>query len=141
MFDNPLVSILIYNYNYGQYLRQCIDSAINQTYENIEIIMSDNASDDDSWDIFVEYGKKHRDKFFIARNRKNFGTDHNFATCWAARKGTFHVVLGSDDILEPNFVEKTVGVMQRHPNLGYVMCHRSITVSYTHLTLPTICSV
>lgn len=126
MFDTPLVSILIYNYNYGRYLQQCIDSAINQTYENIEIIMSDNASDDDSWDIFVEYGKKYRDKFFIARNRKNFGTDHNFATCWAARKGTFHVVLGSDDILEPTFVEKTVEVMQRHPNLGYVMCHRSI---------------
>ena len=87
MQENPLVSIIIYNYNYGKYLRECIDSALNQTYENIEIIMSDNSSDDDSWDIFVEYERQYQGKFFIARNRKNFGTDHNFATCWAVRKG------------------------------------------------------
>ena len=88
--------------------------------------MSDNYSEDDSWDIFVEYEKQYQGKFFIARNRKNFGTDHNFATCWAVRKGTYHVVLGSDDVLEPTFIERTMDVMMSYPNLGYVMCHRSI---------------
>ena len=126
MEQKPLVSIIIYNFNYGKFLRECIESALNQTYENIEIIMSDNASSDDSWEIFVEFERKYRGKFFIARNYQNFGTDHNFAVCWSARKGAFHVVLGSDDILEPTFVEKTMRVMQKHPDLGYVMCHRSI---------------
>ncbi len=126
MQENPLVSILIFNYNYGKYLRECIESALAQTYKNVEIIMSDNSSEDDSWDIFVEYEKQYQGKFFIARNRKNFGTDHNFATCWAVRKGTYHVVLGSDDVLEPTFIERTMDVMMRYPNLGYVMCHRSI---------------
>lgn len=126
MKQNPLVSIIIYNFNYGKFLRECIESAINQTYENIEIIMSDNASTDDSWEIFMEFEQKYRDKFFIARNYQNFGTDHNFAVCWSARKGAFHVVLGSDDILEPTFVERAMHVMQAHPGIGYVMCHRSI---------------
>ena len=126
MHHNPLVSIIIYNFNYGKYLRECVESALNQTYENIEIIMSDNASTDDSWEIFVELERSHKGKIFIARNYQNFGTDHNFAVCWTARKGAFHVVCGSDDILEPNFVEKAMRVMQNHPNIGYVMCHRSI---------------
>jgi glycosyltransferase involved in cell wall biosynthesis len=126
MSNDPLVSIIIYNFNYGKYLRECVESAINQTYKNIEIIMSDNASTDDSWETFIEIERNHKGKVFIARNYQNFGTDHNFAVCWAARKGTYHVVLGSDDVLEPTFVEKAVQVMQNYPDIGYVMCHRSI---------------
>lgn len=134
MFEIPLVSIIIYNFNYGKYLRECLESAINQTYKNIEIIISDNASTDDSWEIIQEFERKYRNKVFIARNYSNFGTDHNFAACWAVRKGTFHVVLGSDDILEPVFIEKTMRVMQNYPNIGYVMCHRSIIDSEGKMT-------
>lgn len=46
--EQPLVSILIPNYNYARYLRHCIDSVVKQTYDNIEIIIQDNASTDDS---------------------------------------------------------------------------------------------
>ena len=47
--EKPLVSVLIHNYNYGRYLRQCLDSVFNQTYDNVEVVFSDNASSDDSW--------------------------------------------------------------------------------------------
>ena len=77
--------------------------------------MSDNSSEDDSWDIFVEYEKQYQGKILY---RTQLGTDHNFATCWAVRKGTYHVVLGSDDVLEPTFIERTMDVMMSYPNLG-----------------------
>lgn len=57
------VSILIPNYNYGCYLSECFDSILNQTYNDIEVIFSDNASTDDSMKIAESY----RDKF-SARN-------------------------------------------------------------------------
>ena len=126
MPDQPLVSIIIYNYNYGRFLRECIQSALDQTYENIEILMSDNASDDDSWEIFVEFERANRGKFFIARNRQNYGTDHNFANCWINKRGIYHLVLGSDDVLEQNFVERAVNIMEQRANIGFVMAHRSI---------------
>lgn len=53
----PLVSILIPNYNYAKYLQHCLDSVVNQTYKNIEIIIQDNASTDNSYEIMLEYQK------------------------------------------------------------------------------------
>ena len=56
----PLVSIVIPNYNYGQYLRECFDSILAQTYTNYEVIFRDNASTDDSFQIAMEYYYKFR---------------------------------------------------------------------------------
>ena len=55
----PLVSLLVYNFNYGRYLAECFDSMLAQSYSNIEIIFSDNASTDQSWEIACAYAKKH----------------------------------------------------------------------------------
>jgi glycosyltransferase involved in cell wall biosynthesis len=53
-----LVSIIINNYNYDRYLRQCIDSALNQTYKNIEVIVVDDGSTDDSRALIASYGTR-----------------------------------------------------------------------------------
>lgn len=50
--QNPLVSVLVFNYNYDRFLRECFDSVLRQTYPNVEICFSDNASNDDSWLIY-----------------------------------------------------------------------------------------
>ena len=130
MFKNkmkePLVSVLIYNYNYGKYLRECFDSALNQTYKNIEIIFSDNASTDNSWDIAVEYAKKYNEKITIIRNRENFGSGSNLYNCYTKIRGKYYLVLCSDDILDKNFVQKTVNILEANHNTGYVITHRLI---------------
>ena len=51
----PLVSVVLHNNNNEEYLRECFDSILNQTYDNIEICFYDCASTDKSWDIAVEY--------------------------------------------------------------------------------------
>jgi len=122
----PLVSICIFNYNYGRYLRQCLESAFAQTYDNIEICFSDNASTDDSWDIALEYARKYPGIMNITCNRKNFGSDANFANCFLNVRGKYFNELCSDDALMPEHIEKCVHALEAHPEAGFAMVHRTI---------------
>lgn len=122
----PLVSVCIFNYNYGRYLRQCFDSVFAQVYDNIEIIFSDNASTDGSWDIALEYARKYPGTMTITCNRNNFGSDANFENCFLNIRGKYLIELCSDDALMPEYVNKCVDVMETHPSAGFVMVHRSI---------------
>jgi len=124
--DNPLVSILIYNYNYGRFLSACFQSALDQSYPNIEILFSDNASDDNSWEIAIDFQRRYPGRITIARNRSNLGTDLNLENCWATQQGRYYVVLGSDDVLHKDFVKITAGLLTEHPDAAYVMTHRYI---------------
>lgn len=122
----PLVSFIIFNYNYGRYLRECLDSVLNQTYDNIEICFSDNASTDESWAIALEYQKRFPNVMFVARNRENFGADANFANGWNSSRGQFFVELCSDDALLPDFTRVCIEAMNQHLDVAFTMVHRSI---------------
>jgi glycosyltransferase involved in cell wall biosynthesis len=133
--DYPLVSIIVYNYNYGAFLDQCLTSIFNQTYENIEVLFSDNASTDDSWEIALRWQKKYPSKMFIARNRLNFGTDANLNNCAVNRRGRFHIVVGSDDVIDVNLVKTAVRLLEKHADAGYCMFHRNIIDQDGNLTV------
>lgn len=122
----PLVSVLIHNYNYGRFLGQCLESVFNQTYENFEILLSDNASTDDSWDIAVEYARRNPGKMTLTRNRRNFGPEFNLENCYADYKGKYYFVLCSDDALMPDYISKCVQALESHPEAGFAMTHRAI---------------
>jgi glycosyltransferase involved in cell wall biosynthesis len=122
----PLVSILIFNYNYGRYLRECFESVFSQTYENIEICFSDNASEDDSWAIALEYANRYPGVFNLTCNRKNFGVDANFANCWLNARGKYVVELCSDDWLNAEYVSTCVELLERYPLAGFAMVQRTI---------------
>jgi glycosyltransferase involved in cell wall biosynthesis len=121
--QGALVSILVPNYNYGHYLRQCLESILTQTYDNIEVIFSDNASTDDSFDIAYEYMKEYKDKLVLIRNRHNFGPYVNDRHATYLAKGRFHIHFGSDDVMMPNFVSRCMEIAQRYPNVGHVVAH------------------
>ncbi|WP_448382078.1 glycosyltransferase family 2 protein [Desulfosoma sp.] len=122
----PLVSILCYNYNYGRYLGQSLESVFAQTYENVELCLSDNASTDESWHIALKFARKHPDRVCLIRNRLNFGTDANFANCYWNMTGKYYINFCSDDVLSPHYVEKCVAILESHPEVGMVIVHRSI---------------
>ena len=122
----PLVSMLIFNYNYGRYLRECFDSVLAQSYDNIEIIFSDNASTDDSWEIALEYQRRYPGIFFLARNRQNFGTDANFNNCAVNARGKYFVELCSDDALLPDFTQQCVKALEDHLDTAFALVHRTI---------------
>lgn len=123
---SPLVSVLIFNYNYGRYLRECFESILNQTYDNIEICFSDNSSTDDSWEIAQEYASRHPSVINLARNRQNFGADANFANCFVNARGKYFIEMCSDDAMHPQYIEACVEALEAHPEAGFAMVHRTI---------------
>ena len=124
--QNPLVSVLVFNYNYGRFLRECFDSVLRQTYPNVEICFSDNASNDDSWLIATEYQRKFADRFNISRNRINLGPHANLANCAFGKRGKYHLQLCSDDVLEPEYIERCVSALEANPDCAFAMVNRSI---------------
>jgi glycosyltransferase involved in cell wall biosynthesis len=96
----PRVSILIDNYNYGRFLRQAIESALNQTYRDIEVIVVDDGSTDDSREIIASYGDR-----VIPVLKENGGHASAMNAGFAASKGDYICLLDSDDFFYPEKVE------------------------------------
>jgi glycosyltransferase involved in cell wall biosynthesis len=131
---NPLVSIRLCNYNYGRFLRECLESIINQTYPNLEINVSDNASDDGSWDIILEYFHKYPDVMNIASNRVNLGQIGNTRNSVLSEKGKYTIQMCSDDAMAPEFIEKCVKALEMNPECAFAMVHRGIIDENSNLT-------
>lgn len=127
MYERPLVSVRIPNYNYGKYLDYCLNSLLEQTYDNFEVFFRDNNSSDDSYDIALEYQEKFRKRGIfcsVVRNKRNVGSDRNSDLLNRYTDGNLHYVLASDDAIKPEFLEKTVDVFEKFPQVGMVMTNR-----------------
>lgn len=116
----PLVSIMIPNYNHGIYLDQCIQSTLNQTYENIEIVVLDNCSNDNSTEIIKKYTK---DGVKLLKNICNIRGD-TYKVISELTGGKYKMLLCADDYILPDFVSKSISVMEEYPNVGYVHCEK-----------------
>lgn len=113
----PLVSILIPNYNHSGYLDQCIQSAINQTYPNKEIILLDNSSQDNS----VQVAAKYQDQgVIVCRNEFNVMNFSYKILANVLAQGKYFILLCADDYIMPDFIEKAIAIMEMYPNVGYV---------------------
>jgi glycosyltransferase involved in cell wall biosynthesis len=101
MNDRPSVSIIVNNYNYGCFLRQAIDSALAQTYPEVEVIVVDDGSTDDSREIIRGYGDK-----IIPIFKPNGGQGSAFNAGFAKSRGEIVIFLDADDVLLPHAVER-----------------------------------
>ncbi|NEQ79186.1 MAG: glycosyltransferase family 2 protein [Moorea sp. SIO2I5] len=100
-----LVSIVINNYNYGQFLPQAIDSSLSQTYPNTEVIVVDDESTDNSQEIITSYGDK-----IIPILKKNGGQASALNAGFYVSRGEIVIFLDADDYLFPNAVSEVVAV-------------------------------
>lgn len=102
--DTPrLASIVIDNYNYGQFLGDAIESALAQTYRNTEVIVVDDGSTDDSRSVIESYGDR-----VIPILKENGGQGSAYNAGFAASQGEVIVLLDSDDLLAPSALELAV---------------------------------
>ncbi len=109
--QNPYVSICIPAFNRGSDIWRALESCIFQTYQNIEIVVSDNSSTDNTKDIVLAYKKRDsRIKYF--RNETNIGSGRNFLKCAEQAIGYFIQVLGDDDWLSKNYIEECLKSFQ-----------------------------
>jgi glycosyltransferase involved in cell wall biosynthesis len=109
-----LVSIAINNYNYGQFVREAIESALNQDYANCEVITVDDGSTDNSREIIEEYRGRVKVVF-----KSNGGQSSAFNAGFAHSNGEIIFFLDSDDYLMPNAVSEVVA----HWKPGISRCH------------------
>ena len=124
------VSILIPTYNREKIISETIDSALSQTYSNIEVIIVDNASTDDTWNVIQAYAKKdNRIKAF--RNESNIGPVRNWLRCVDEASGEYGKILWSDDLIAPTFLEKTVPFLNDRNDVGFVFTGAQIFVDGT----------
>lgn len=113
----PLVSIIIPNYNHAQYIEDAIHSVLRQTYRNVEIIVVDDGSRDNSREVIGAFGDKVRAIF-----QQNQGLSAARNTGITASRGEFIGVLDADDMYEPDFVETLVAALQNQPDADGVYC-------------------
>jgi len=116
--NKPLVSVCIPTYNSALYLKESLESIIHQTYDNLEIIVSDNASEDNTESIVKSYNS-HSEIYFY-KNLTNIGCYNNYNKCISLVKGEFIAIYHSDDIYDEGIVEKEVNFLEDNPCAGAV---------------------
>ena len=110
MEDNPLVSIIILNYNAGELLLNCVKSVFDTEYDNFEVIVVDNVSNDNSH-------KKCKEKFekiILIENEKNYGYCEGNNCGIRNAKGEFIVILNPDTIVEKNWLNHLINAQKEH---------------------------
>ena len=118
MIKKPLVSILIASYNKEEYVKRCINSCLNQSYNNIEVIFYDDGSNDNSYKI----AKKFKGiKVYKNNKRKNFGSFNtyyqinSYNKAFLKSKGKYILLLDSDDFFRKNKVTEIINFFKKNP--------------------------
>ncbi len=106
-----LISVIVPVYNVGPYLKRCLDSILSQTYRNLEIILVDDGSTDNSGAICDEY--KKLDKRVLVIHKENEGVSKARNVGMDISKGEYLTFVDSDDYIEPNMYEELYSSIER----------------------------
>jgi len=116
--DDPVVSVLIGNYNYAQYIGQAIESVLAQSYQNFEICICDDGSTDQSAEIASQYAA--RDSRIKLRVQENQGQGSALNAAWGMATGDVITLVDSDDIWLPSKLSRIVRRFRSVPQAGMV---------------------
>lgn len=123
----PLVSVVIPVYNGGEYFPTCLESVLNQTYQNWECVINNNSSEDDTLEVANSYAKKDK-RFKVFSNEEFLSQVDNWnkACTNISPDAKYMKVLGADDYLFPEHIEKMIDIMDKNPNVGICSSFRLI---------------
>lgn len=124
--EEPLVSVIIPAYNASKTIIGCLDSVYEQTYRNLEVIVVDDGSKDDTLSILRQYAQEHNDLTFQIysipnsgpASARNYGIEHS--------KGEYIAFLDSDDQWNKTKIEKQIACFQKYPKVDLLGCGYSI---------------
>lgn len=132
----PQVSICIPTYNYRRYLSHALDSALAQTFADIEIVVVDNCSDDGTPELMEQYCRRDN-RIVFRRNATNIGMTANFNMAMEVARGKYIKFLCADDVLRPECVSSMVAVMESRPDVR-LAASRRVLVGPEHGGLPPL---
>lgn len=116
----PLVSVVVPVYNGAPFLRESLDSILGQRYPEVEVIVMDDASTDDSGAIAEAYADRHADRVRYVRQAANRGQFDNVNDGIALARGAYVGVFHADDVYDPEILARQVEVFERNPDVGAV---------------------
>jgi len=123
MTAKDLVSVTIVTYNSGRFIKRCLESVLEQKYQNLEVVIVDNASTDGTVDILEQFSESCR----IYYNDENLGFAAAQNQAIALAQGEWVLTLNPDVLLLPNFVQALVDAGQVDPKIGTV-CGKLLTI-------------
>lgn len=119
----PKVSVIIPNYNHALYLDERIQSVLNQSYDNFEIIILDDMSKDNSREVIEKYRECPKISHILYNETNSGSTFRQWKKGITLAKGEFIWIAESDDYCEPSLLEALVKQIQAHPTctLAYAL--------------------
>ena len=115
----PKISVIMGIYNCDELLPEAIDSIVNQTYTNWELILCDDASTDDTYKIAEKYYQNYPEKIILLKNEHNLGLPKTLNKCLSVVNGEYIARMDGDDISLPDRFEKQINFLESNP---YVDC-------------------
>lgn len=113
------VSVIIPCHNHAKYVGESIDSVLNSTYQNIEIIVVNDASQDNSREAILQYVDKYPHIVFIDE-KENIGVIEVRNKAIGMAQGDYILPLDADDKIHPTYIEKAVNILENNPKIGVV---------------------
>lgn len=110
----PRLSLGLPVYNASQFLRECMDSILAQTFDDFELIVCDNASTDDTVQIIEEYMRRDR-RISLHRAASNQGAAANFNWAFQLARAEYFKWCAGDDVLEPDYLERCMKALESDP--------------------------
>lgn len=114
------VSIIMGIYNCSNTLEEAIESIVNQTYENWELIMCDDGSIDATYDVAYKYVQKDPERFILLKNEKNMGLNYTLNRCLQVASGEYVARMDGDDLSMPTRLEREIEFLNEHPEFVVV---------------------
>lgn len=108
------VSVIMGIFNCQDTLKESLDSLLNQTYQNFNVIMCDDGSTDNTFEIANKYCEKYPEKFILLANPQNKGLNHTLNVCLEHAKGEYIARMDGDDISLPDRFKKQVEFLDSH---------------------------
>ncbi|HTU18720.1 MAG TPA: glycosyltransferase [Gemmataceae bacterium] len=121
----PTVSVLVPNYNHARFLDERLKSIFNQAYQDFEVIFLDDASIDNSVEVFRKYSTRSNVRAIL--NERNSGsTFRQWNRGVRAAKGRYIWIAESDDVAEPQFLNTLVPLLESNSNIGIAYCNSTV---------------
>ena len=117
---SKLISIIMGIYNCADTLDEAIESMTSQTYTNWELIMCDDGSVDDTYNVAKKYADKDPEKFILIKNEKNLGLNETLNKCLALAKGDYIARMDGDDISVPERFREQLDAFDENPDIAIV---------------------
>jgi len=117
---SPVVSVCIPSFNHAKFVAETVSSVLNQSFQDFEIVITDDASSDGTLDVLSRFRDR---RITVHRHQHNFGPSAAINRCICSSSGKFVALLGSDDLFFPEKLAEQVAILERVTNVGAVFSH------------------